>query len=361
MKEKLSKVLVVILITELMLLLYFGVFCLFNSLVAYKNASGNDWLNFAGGIIGSLIAGMIAVVTFLCTIKNNDKNQKEAHELQTKLNIENNHLQTSLKVEDNLNRKMEKERFALANTYNQLENFLFTVANMLYKNDDFIEMKNDFMRLYGEFISSINNIKFNSEIFDDRSKCENCEMCDIKIYGTLVKVAMDIQKEILIIDVECRIALDHLVSALNMAAQNIQLLDEKSNLEKININTEKLIEIKKSQIINPIGALTLQEQACYNEILSLSENIKQHNQRISELYGLIENNLKSIGDEINLAKSKADQIDKSQKMQLDNLIRKYFSVYKFYIKEVVYDVQMNGKKINTVCAKLNLEKNHPAK
>lgn len=101
--------------------------------------------------------------------KKNNENQNKAHELQTKLNIENNHLQTALKVEDSLNRIMEKERSVLANTYNQLENFLFTVSNMLYKNDDFIEMKNDFLWLYGEFFSAINNIKFNSEIFDDRS------------------------------------------------------------------------------------------------------------------------------------------------------------------------------------------------
>lgn len=361
MKDKFLKVLVVLLIIVLILFSCLGVFYLFNCLVAYKNASGNDVLNFAGGIIGSLIAGMIAVVTFLFTLKNNNENQKKAHELQTKLNIENNHLQTSLKVEDNLNRIMEKERSVLANTYNQLENFLFTVSNMLYKNDDFIEMKNDFVRLYGEFLSSINNIKFNSEIFDDRSLCENCQMCEIKTYGTLVKFAMDIQKEIFIIDEECRIVLDHLVSALNMAAQNKQLLDEKSKLEQINMDTERLIAVKKSQIINPKEVLTPQEQTYYNEICSMLENIKQNNQRISEIDGLVGNNFKLIGNEINLAKSKAAQIDNKLKIQLYTLIRKYFSIYNSYIKEVVFDVQKSGKKINRVCVKLDFEKNHTAK
>ncbi len=361
MKSKLSKVIVVLLIIALILFSCFGVFYMFNSLVAYKNASGNDFINFAGGIIGSLIAGMIAVVTFLCTLKNNNKNQNEAHELQTKLNIENNHLQTSLKVEDNLNRIMEKERSVLENTYNQLENFLFTVANMLYKNDDFIEMKNDFIRLYGEFLSSINNIKFNSAIFDDRSLCENCNMCEIKIYGTLVKVAMDIQNEIFVIDEECRGVLDHLVSALNVAAQSKQLLDEKSNLEQININTERLIAVKKSQITHLIGELTSQEQTYYNEILAMLENINQNNLRISEIDVIKGNNLKFIDDELNLAKSKAAQVDNKLKVQLFLLIQKYFSIYNSYIKEVVYDVQMSGKKINRGCAKLDLEKNHPAK
>lgn len=360
MKDKISKVLVVILIIALILFSCVGIFCLFNSLIAYKTASGNDFINFTGGIIGSLIAGMIAIFTFNRTLKNNNENQNKAHELQTKLNIENNHLQTSLKVEDNLHRILEKERSVLANTYNQLENFLFTVANMLYKNDDFIEMKNDFIRLYGAFLSSINNIKFNSSIFDDRSLCESCEMCEIKTYGALVKVAMDIQKEIILIDEECRIVLDHLVSALNMAAQSKQLFDEKSNLEQINMNTERLIAVKKSQIINPIGALTPQEQIYYNEILAMLENIKQNNQRILEIDGLTGNNLKLIGNEINLAKSKAAQIDNKQKMLLDTLIRKYFSIYNSYIKEVVYDVQMNGMKINRSCAKLDFEKNHPA-
>lgn len=360
MKDKISKVLVVILIIALILFSCVGFFCLFNSLVAYKTASGNDFINFTGGIIGSLIAGMIAIFTFDCTLKNNNENQNKAYELQTKLNIENHHLQTSLKVEDNLNREMEKERSVLANTYNQLENFLFTAANMLYKNDDFIEMKNDFIRLYGEFLSSINNIKFNSSIFADRSLCESCEMCEIKTYGVLVKVAMDIQKEIILIDEECRIVLGHLVPALNMAAQSKQLFDEKSNLEQINMNTERLIVVKKLQIINSIGAITPQEQTYNNEILSMLENIKQNNQRILEIDGLTGNNLKLIGNEINLAKSKAAQIDNKQKMLLDTLIRKYFSIYNSYIKEVVYDVQMNGMKINRSCAKLDFEKNHPA-
>lgn len=360
MKDKLSKVLVVLLIIALILFSCLGVFALFNYLVAYKNASGNDVINFTGGIIGSLIAGMIAIFTFNCTLKNNNENQNKAHELQTKLNIENNHLQTSLKVEDNLNRLMEKERSVLANTYNQLENFLFTVANMLYKNDDFIVVKNDFIRLYGEFLSSINNIKFNSSIFDDRSLCESCEMCEIKTYGALVKVAMDIQKEIFIIDEECRIVLDNLASALNMADQTKPLLDEKSNLQQFNMNYENQIAVKKSQVINTIGALTPQEQACNNEILSMLEYIKQNNLRISEIDVLKGNNLKFIDDKLNLAKSKAAQIDNKQKMQLGTLIRKYFSIYNSYIKEVVYDVQMNGNKINRSCAKLDFEKNHPA-
>lgn len=361
MKDKLSKVLVVLLIIALILFSCIGVFFLFSYLVAYKNASGNDALNFTGGIIGSFIAGMVAVVTFLCTIKNNNKNQNEAHELQTKLNIENNHLQTSLKVEDNLNRKMEKERSVLANTYNQLENFLFSVSNMLFKSDNFIEMKNDFIRLYGEFLSSINNIKFNSEIFDERGMCENCEMCEIKTYGTLVKFATDIQKEIIIIDEECRSALNHLVSALNKADQRKQLLAEKLNLQQINMNNERLIELIKLQIINFKGAIPPQEQTYDDEIHSILENIKQNNQRISEIDSLTGNNLKIIGDEIDLAKGKAAQIDNKLKVQLYTFIRKYFSIYNSYIKEVVFDVQMSGKKINRGCAKLDFEKNHPAK
>ncbi|MCM1134893.1 MAG: hypothetical protein NC400_04875 [Clostridium sp.] len=335
MKSKFLKVLVVLLIIVLLLFSCLGVFSLFPAL--------------------------IAVVTFYYTLKNNNKNQMEALNLQTKLNTENYYLQTSLKVEDNLNRKMEKERSVLENTYNQLENFIFTVSNMLYQNDDFIEMKNDFLRLYGEFVSSINNIKFNSEIFDDRSLCENCEICEIKTYGSLVKAAMDIQREMLSIDEECRWTLDYLVSALNMAAQTKQLLNEKINLQQININDENLIAVRKSQITNSKEALTPQEQAYYNEILSIMENKRLNIQRISEIDILVDNNSKFVGNKIDLAKGKAVQIDKKLKVELYTLIRKYFSIYNFYIKEVVIDVQKNGKKINRGCAKLDFEKNHTAR
>ena len=180
MKDKPSKFIFALLLIALIIFSCVGIFALFNGLVAYKIASSNDWISFGGGIVGSIIAGLIAVITFHYTIKNNDKNQKEAHDLQTKLNTENNNFQASLKVQDNLNRKMEAERSVLSTTYNHLENFLYTVSNMLNQNDNYIEMKNDYLRLYNEVLSSINNIRFNSEIFDDRSQCENCSVCEYK-------------------------------------------------------------------------------------------------------------------------------------------------------------------------------------
>ncbi len=361
MKNNISKVIFALLLIVSLLFSCVGIFALFNILVAYKSASGNDLFSFVGGIIGSLIAGAIAVFTFYYTIKNNNKNQKEAHELQTKLNIENNNLQTSLKVQDNMNRKMETERSVLAITYNHLENFLYSVSNMLKQNDDYIEMKNDYLRLYKEVISSINTISFNSEIFDDRSQCENCSMCEIKTYGSLVKSATDIQKEIHDIDKECRIVLGHLESALNTAAQNKQLANEISILRQLNIENERMIEIRKSQIINPIGSYTPEEVSYYNEITSISNNILANNNKISEINGVLDSNLKIISEQSALARNKASQIDTNNKMRLYILIRKYFNAYNLYIRETVYAVRKNKKQSNSGCAKLDFEKNHTEK
>lgn len=347
MKDKLSKVNSILITIVLILFLGAGIFALFHYLIECKSVSGNDWINFVGGIIGSVIAGLIAIITFYFTIKNNNKNQKEAHNLQT-----------SLKVEDNLNRKMESERSVLAVTYNQLENFLFSVSNMLKQNDNYIDMKNDYLQLYKEVISSINNIKFNSEIFDDRSLCENCDMCEIKTYGSLVKSAADIQKEMLAIDKECRIVLGHLEAALNTAAQSKQLLDEKSNLQQININNEALMSIKKAQIVHSAENLTQKEQTYYHEILSISQNIEENNKRISEIDISVGNNLKTISEQSNLARDKAAQIDSNNKTRLYILIRKYFNIYSMYIRETVYAVQKNGKPSNSSCAKLDFKKNH---
>lgn len=77
MKDKISKVIFALLIIALILFSCVGIFALFNGLVAYKNASGNDLISFVGGIIGSVIAGIIAIVTFHCTIKNNNKTKKK--------------------------------------------------------------------------------------------------------------------------------------------------------------------------------------------------------------------------------------------------------------------------------------------
>lgn len=357
-KDFLSKIVTILQIIALIVFLFLVFFLLFNWLVAYKIASSNDWISFGGGIVGSIIAGLIAVITFHYTIKNNDKNQKEAHDLQTKLNTENNNLQASLKVQDNLNRKMEAERSVLSTTYNHLENFLYTVSNMLNQNDNYIEMKNDYLRLYNEVLSSINNIRFNSEIFDDRSQCENCSVCEYKTYGTLVKSATDIQKEIYTIDEECRVVLGYLEKALNTAAQSKQLMDESSRLRQINSNNERIIEIRKSQIINPIGSYTTEEANYYNEIISISNSISANNKRIAEINSLVDSNLKIVGEQSSLARNKAAQIDAKNKTHLYILIRKYFSNYNMYISEMVFSVQNNGKKLNSGCAKLNLEKNH---
>lgn len=324
MKNNISRAIFALLIIALIIFSSFGIFVLFNSLVAYKNASGNDWINFTGGVIGSLIVGIITLITVYYTIKNNNKNQKEAHDLQTKLNIENNNIQASLKVQDNLNRKMETERSVLETTYNHLENFLFSVSNMLNKNDDYIEMKNDYLRLYKEVISSINNIRFNSEIFDDRSQCENCSMCEIKTYGILIKSAADIQKEMTLIDEECRNVLKYLEKALNTAYQSKQLIDESANLQKMNT----------------------------------TDSILLNDKRIEEIEGLLKSNLKIIEEQISFARDKATQIDNKNKLQLYVLIRKYFANYNLYISEMVFSVEKNGKKTGSGCVKLNFERNH---
>lgn len=357
-KNILSKIITVLQIIALIVFFILVFFLLFNWLAAYKTASGNDWLSFVGGIIGSLIAGAIAVITFYYTIKNNDKNQKEAHDLQTKLNIENNNLQASLKVQDNLNRKMEAERSALTTTYNYLENFLYTVSFMLTQKDNYIEMKNDYLRLYNEFLSSINSIRFNSEIFDDRSQCENCSMCEFKTYGTLVKYASDIQKEIYTIDEECRVVLKYLETALITAAQSNQFMKESSILRQLNIENEQMIAIKKSQISNPMHSLTSQEQPDNNDILSLSQNIVKNIQRLAEIKNVLDSAPKIVEEQISLARNKATQIDTNNKSRLSFLIRKYFSNYNLYINEVAFSVQKNGKKLNRSCAKLDFEKNH---
>lgn len=83
---------------------------------------------------------------------------------------------------------MEVERSVLAITYNHLENFLFSVSTMIIQKNNYIEMKNDYLRLYNEVLSSVNNIRFNSEIFDDRSQCENCSVCEYKTFKAFLTV-----------------------------------------------------------------------------------------------------------------------------------------------------------------------------
>lgn len=183
-------------------------------------------------------------------------------------------------------------------------------------------------------------------------------MCEIKTYGTLVKSATDIQKEMLVIDEECRIVLGHLEAALNTASQSKQLIDESSRLQQINTNNEQIIAIRKSQIINPIHSLTQEEKKYYDDIISISNDILTNNRRIAEIKGIVDNTPNIIGEQISLARNKAAQIDAKNKSQLYIFIRKYFSNYNLYIKEMVFYVQKNGKKPNSACAKFDFEKNH---
>ena len=62
MKDKISKVIFALLLIALIIFSCVGIFVLFNGLAAYKTATGNDWIGFGGGIVGSIIAGLIAVI-----------------------------------------------------------------------------------------------------------------------------------------------------------------------------------------------------------------------------------------------------------------------------------------------------------
>lgn len=347
MKDKPIKVIFILVLILLILISLVGGFALFNYFVAYKSATQNDWINFAGGIVGSFITGIVAFATLFVTIRSNNKNQEKA-----------NNLQASLKIEDNLNKKMEMERSLLSVTYNQLENFLFTVANMSNGKDDYIAMRNDFFRMYKEISSSLNNITFNSDAFDDKSFLKKRERSEIKSYIPIVSTSTDIRKEIFVIVGECKIILNYLESALNKADQITQCSEEMSVLKQMNMNNAQILSLQNLQTINKIDYIAPNLADLEHEKKEILQQIENNRNRISEIEELIKNNMEIIKEQMYLAKNKAIQIDTNNKPKLYNLIRKYFDNYNSYIEEIVIDVQMNGKKPDNSCAKLDCEKNH---
>ncbi len=353
--KKLWIVTVIVLFIAITPLAYLGANMILNSLILHKIATTNDYTNFWGGIIGSIIGGLIAFAVLFVTIRNNNKKQKEQIELQNSMQTKDANLKIALKTEDNLNRKMEVERKIISEAYNNLEKFVYMSMKITPSYNDYNEMKNNLINLHGNFSSSVNLIRFNSEIFYDKSKCEGCESCNLKTYGLLVKDAMTIQKEITEIEKECNSVISYFETMLNLSSECSRLIEPKKKLEEYNTNYNRLIEIKNMLLHNPI---TPEDIPLIKEITNLHYKLDENIKQISLLDVQIDDMLKLIRENNTLARTKANEIYVNQKGKFATCIYKYFDSYNIYIQECVYSIEQKGKKRNYKCAKLDFEKNH---
>lgn len=317
----------------------FGTVYLFNILANYKSATTNDYISFFGGIVGAAISALIAIVALVITISSGNKNQKQA------LNI-----QSSLQVENNMTLKMEKARLAITEAYNQLEVLLLMVTHLKLSNNDYSSERKGIIEIYATFRKAINTIRFNTEIYYDLSRCEGCTDCYVKSYGEFVKRAMELQKHFMKIDKECSYATNELKEAIDIAMDSYNLISQQGNIINGKSKTEGLIRLTQNQLAN---ANETDKSTIEENISNLEKERQECDAKIDSLQKTLISNSEKIGAKNQKARELAQKISVENKVELDNSIYKYFESYKLYITESITYTSKNGRLFINVCKKYN--------
>ena len=304
---------------------------MFNSLIAYKLATTNDYISFAGGIVGSLIAAIIAIISLVFTLRHNEISQQKS-----------NNLQNALKLEDNLNRRLENERNTITNAYNSFNKFVFIAATAQSNANDHSATKKMILDLYENFSSTINCIRFNSEIFYDKSLCEGCELCPIKTHGILVKNSTAIQKFLMELEKKCNELTGQFALMIDKGSECMELLNKKNSLERICITAREILAR------NP-------------EVQDIKQNYEEKLQEILAIDVAINEGVAYLKAQNSLVRETAEKLNSDDKIIFANLIQKYFDSYDLYIRERVYAAKEGRHGLNNKCLKLDFENNHKLK
>jgi len=306
------------------------------------NAKSSNEAAYWGALIGSILAGLIALISLFVTLQSNNKNQKET-----------NKLQSSLRVEENLTQKLRKTSEQLASAFNQLEIMLLIMQYLkVEKEGDFYPERNSIIEAYSKFRTAINGIRMNTLIYQNLSRCEGCSDCNIKTYGELAKVTMALQKCVVQIDKECSNAFSGLETALSLAMDSSNLLKTTSNRMELIASTKSIISTQKQLIQH---APETEKVDIQHEINENSKNILSYENELKDLNRTLENNTSMISNCNKNAREKANHISTELKRELDIAINDYLGCYSMYIKESVSYTAKNGRILNQKCKKFNFE------
>ncbi|MCL2520264.1 MAG: hypothetical protein FWE37_04580 [Spirochaetaceae bacterium] len=265
-----------------------------------------------------------AIIVLICTLRSNKKMQKA-----------NNNFQSSLIAERNITEKINREKQVITEAYNSLQEFLFIGERIKARNkEDFQSCVEQINKLYVLFRQSINNMRFNTNIYQDRKKCIGCTLGDIKMQGDLARAMKNLREIIIEIDKEISYAFSFLYLTLDDTSDTIELNRQQGNMGKIVKNYRRINELSKddNEIQENIKEI--------DKLIPLIENTKEQ----------VENKIKIIAENNTQARTKISDIISNNMPPLNKAIYEYFDIYHEYTRQVTEYIKHKGS-ISSNCKK----------
>ena len=321
-------------------LLGFIIVILCITVVSFFFKDNANYAAFIGSIFGAIIGGSISFVVMFITIIQGNENQKNA-----------SNVQSALQVENNLLHLMEKQKEFMTESVNRLDDLLFTVQILKVANaEGILDERKNLIKIFSDYRRAMNIIKFNTDIYIDTSKCDGCTDCDIKSYGELSKRKTKLCECINKIEYNCnmmvqelQIALDESIDTKNLIAQNGLNRQELRSYENLLQNCKGYSDHNQNNDKN--GEEIKQYEAEYTK---LKEKIKSIDEKIQLM-------IQDIGEKNKIARSMANNIQMCDRNELYKVIIQYFDIYSFYIKENKRFVLEHGMLPIKKCKKYTLD------
>jgi len=286
-------------------------------------------------LIGIAFATLIPLLILIFTLKSNKKTQ-----------IKNNNIQIALTWQNSVSTEINKAHQSVTEAYNNIDKLLILCASLKPQGRDmgkYIEQVNE---IYILFRQSMNNVKYNTDIYTVSIMCEGCTLCDIKTYGDLAKATIRLQTVFISIDEEVCESINLLSVALDSASETIDIIERRSTTQNIVDNYRSMISLSESK--HYIDDKLKQDVLYYNA---------QMNKEISEIEkfdNIISSKMDVTKQKNEIARNKINDIYIKHKPQLDEAIFSYFAMYKRFAKQGVLYIQKNGRP-NNMCKKITDE------
>jgi hypothetical protein len=145
-------------------------------------------------------------------------------------------MQNAILVKENITKEIDRKKQASTVAYNQLEELLFITTSLKPRARDIQPYIDKIDKNYVLFRQSINSMRFTTDIYQSRKWYEGCTLCEIKIYGDLVKTMTRLQDLIFEIDGEVTNAFTLLSAALDGAADSHELITKQKPMRELDIN-----------------------------------------------------------------------------------------------------------------------------
>lgn len=306
------------------------------------NAKSSNEAAYWGALVGSILAGLIAIVSLVVTLQSSNKNQQET-----------NKLQSSIKVEENLNQKLSIVSEQLTSAFNQLEVMLLIMQYLKVERGNHSPERNSIIEAYSRFRTAINGIRMNTSIYQNWSKCEGCTVCNIKTYGDLAKVSKVLKKCFIQIDKDCSNAFNGLETALSLLMDTENIINTVSNRRELIASTKSIL-VTQNQLMQQ-NISEAEKANIQREINGNISSITSYENELKDLERTVENNTDMISDCNKNARIKANNISSELMRELDIAINDYLDCYSMYIKESVSYTAKHGRAMNSKCKKYSFE------